>query len=180
MPGFCPVHVPLWREGEEYNSRKANNSAQVLTYGRLLGFYPPAASSAVESLAVGALNANRKGFAMKNNPTATRLPSVLSFEGTDIHIVDHEGCLWVPAAELSRALGYTRGDTVSRIFQRNSDEFTAAMYGTVKLTVPGNRCPIPVNIFSPRGCYLVAMLAKETWAIPASAGKAAITRVNII
>lgn len=46
----------LWREGEEYNTRKGNNSAQDLSRFSLLGFYPPAASVAEEGPAGGVLN----------------------------------------------------------------------------------------------------------------------------
>jgi len=63
MPGDRPAHVPLWREGEEYNTRKGNNSARSLPHTSLPGFEPPATSMAVESLAVGACNASVRASA---------------------------------------------------------------------------------------------------------------------
>jgi prophage antirepressor-like protein len=61
---------------------------------------------------------------------------------------------------LSHALGYERADSVSRLYDRNKDEFGEDMAGTVNLTVPGNPMSIPVRIFSPRGCHLIGFLAK--------------------
>lgn len=88
------------------------------------------------------------------------LPATLNFEDTEIGIIDLDGRPWVTAADLARALGYASEDAVSRIYRRNTDEFSEAMSGTVNLTVPSNPMPIPVRIFSPRGAHLIAMLAR--------------------
>lgn len=70
--------------------------------------------------------------------------------------------IWIAAAELGKALGYARADNVSRIYDRNADEFTADMSTTVKLTVVRKTGEVimPVRIFSLRGCHLIAMFAK--------------------
>lgn len=60
MPGVDPRHVSQRREGGEYNTRKGNKPARVLTFGRFLGFEPLATSETVESLTVGVSIANRK------------------------------------------------------------------------------------------------------------------------
>jgi len=88
------------------------------------------------------------------------LPTTLAFENTELMIHDRNGVPWITAADLARALGYARADTVSRIFHRNEDEFTDSMSLTVKLTVRGAVAPKPTRIFSPRGCHLVAMFAR--------------------
>ena len=63
---------------------------------------------------------------------ANILPAVLTFEQSDLCIIDHKGRPWIAAADLARALGYKRADQVTRLYERN---------------------------FSPRGCHLIAMLA---------------------
>lgn len=66
---------------------------------------------------------------------------------------------WFKSSEIARALGYAREDTLSRLYDRNADEFTENMtqvvenLDTVNLTVR-------VRIFSLRGCHLLAMFAR--------------------
>jgi hypothetical protein len=71
----CPdsesVHVPLWREGGEYNTREGNQPARKLTVGSSSGFQPPATSAVLKSLNGGAFNACRRGQFM----TAKSLPT---------------------------------------------------------------------------------------------------------
>jgi hypothetical protein len=87
------------------------------------------------------------------------MPEAVSYDGALLTIIDHNGRPWLTAADLARALGYADTRSVTRIFSRHTDEFTDDMAGVVKLTTPGNPMPIPVRIFSPRGCHLVAMFA---------------------
>lgn len=91
---------------------------------------------------------------------ARALPAALSFEGAELAIIDRDGRPWVAAADLARALGYARSDKVTQIYERHAGEFSEAMTQTPKLRVPGNPMEIPVRIFSPRGCHLVAMFAR--------------------
>lgn len=66
---------------------------------------------------------------------------------------------WFKSSEIARALGYAREDTLSRLYDRNADEFTENMtqvvenLDTVNLTVRA-------RIFSLRGCHLLAMFAR--------------------
>ncbi|MBA4707526.1 BRO-N domain-containing protein [Aquitalea aquatica] len=84
----------------------------------------------------------------------------LVFQNTQFDVIDQDGQPWLKAADIARALGYAREDSVSRIYYRNSDEFTGAMSGAVKLTGPGNLGEITVRIFSLRGAHLLAMFAR--------------------
>lgn len=91
------------------------------------------------------------------------LPSVLSFEGAELKIIDREGRPWLAAADLARALGYARADKVTQIYERHASEFSDDMTGTLKLRVKGfgsGDSEKPVRIFSPRGCHLVAMFSR--------------------
>lgn len=90
----------------------------------------------------------------------TQLAETLQFEGTDLTLIDHEGQRWLTSTDIARALGYRRGDSIHRIYERNQAEFSDEMALTVKLTLRGAVAPIPVRIFSPRGARLIAMLAR--------------------
>jgi len=91
--------------------------------------------------------------------SSTHLPKTIQFHETELSIIDHDRKVWLTSGDLAHALGYTREDSVSRIFDRNREEFSAGMSETVKLTVSGNLTK-SVRIFSPRGCHLIAMFAR--------------------
>ncbi|QBJ80511.1 BRO family protein [Aquitalea sp. USM4] len=87
----------------------------------------------------------------------------LVFQETQFDVIDQEGRPWLKAADIARALGYAREDSVSRIYDRNADEFTSAMSQTVNLTVSGKingLQNLTVRIFSLRGAHLLAMFAR--------------------
>lgn len=73
---------------------------------------------------------------------------------------------WLRASDLARALGYQREDKVSRLYQRNADEFTPDMTQLIEISADPHfgtgdnlsegRC----RIFSLRGCHLLAMFAR--------------------
>lgn len=86
-------------------------------------------------------------------------PEALSFNGTTFDVVERGGKQWLQAADIARALGYAREDAVSRIYERNADEFSSDMSETVKLTVSGN-LKKEARIFSLRGAHLLAMFAR--------------------
>ena len=83
----------------------------------------------------------------------------LQFEGTALEIYSMNDTPWMQSADLAVALGYQDGKSVWRLFDRNKDEFTDRMSQVVKLTTSGNYQK-SVRLFSPRGCHLIAMMAK--------------------
>lgn len=90
----------------------------------------------------------------------------LTFNDVTFSPVTHQNTLWIRAAELARALGYAREELVSRLYQRNSDEFTPDMTQVIEIVaehqngVPGNLGAGRCRIFSLRGCHLLAMFAR--------------------
>lgn len=97
--------------------------------------------------------------------TALVAPSApaLVFQSTEFHPVPHDGKVWLTAAEIAQALGYTREDAVSRIYQRHAEEFRPDMALTVSLTVKGfggGNSEKEVRIFSLRGAHLIGMHAR--------------------
>lgn len=93
-----------------------------------------------------------------------------NFQDTEIQVLDVQGRVWLTAADLDRALGYSRAGETSRIYRRNKDEFTEDM--TTVITLQTNESAENTNlavsknlqtktrIFSTQGCHLIAMFAR--------------------
>lgn len=64
---------------------------------------------------------------------------------------------WITSSELARALGYAREDSVSRIYDRKSDEFTSDM---TKVVANPQTVNLTVRVFSLRGCHLITFFAR--------------------
>lgn len=83
----------------------------------------------------------------------------LAFQNTHFSVVDRNGQPWLRSGEIAKALGYSDASAINRIYARNSDEFTDAMTGSVKLTDPNGDLQ-ETRIFSLRGAHLIAMFAR--------------------
>lgn len=84
--------------------------------------------------------------------------AVLVFDSTEFDVVDIHNVPWLRGPQIEGALGYEKRDAVSQIYARNADEFTDEMTQVMELPTAGGLQP--VRIFSPRGCYLLGMLAR--------------------
>lgn len=85
----------------------------------------------------------------------------LTFQNITFEPIYQDGQLWFTSTELAKALGYSRTDNVSRVYARNSDEFTDYMTTTVKMTLvrKTGEVDVMVRVFSLRGAHLIAMFA---------------------
>lgn len=104
---------------------------------------------------------------VSNNPS-TGINDMSSVAKTDLTFQDitfepvyQDGQMWLTSTELAKALGYSRTDNVSRVYSRNSDEFTESMTTTVKMTLvrKTGEVDVVVRLFSLRGAHLIAMFA---------------------
>lgn len=85
--------------------------------------------------------------------------NVLVFESTEFDVVDIHQIPWLRGAQVALALGYQNpANAIKDLYARNEDEFTADMTQVIDLPTAGGIQP--VRIFSPRGCYLLGMLAR--------------------
>jgi len=83
---------------------------------------------------------------------------VLVFESTEFDVVDIHQIPWLRGYQIGSALEYSDGSVaIAKLYERNADEFTDEMTQVVKVQTAGGIQP--VRIFSPRGCYLLGMLA---------------------
>lgn len=89
----------------------------------------------------------------------TRAPSALVFQKTSFDIVDRTGERWLRGYQIGTALGYTQpSQAISKIYDRNADEFTDNMSAVVVLASAGG--DQQTRIFSLRGAHLIGMLAR--------------------
>jgi prophage antirepressor-like protein len=91
---------------------------------------------------------------MKNDSTT----AVLVFESTEFDVVDIHNVPWLRLPQIGAALDYANPYKLQQLYDRNADEFTDEMTQVVDLQTAGGIQP--VRIFSPRGCYLLGMLAR--------------------
>ncbi|MCD4237033.1 hypothetical protein KX530_29750, partial [Escherichia coli] len=57
----------------------------------------------------------------------------LVFKSHVLETIEHDGKQWFTAATLASALEYSRGDKITQIYNRNSDEFTPCMSINLKM-----------------------------------------------
>lgn len=87
----------------------------------------------------------------------------LTFQNITLTPAKVDNQIWLSSADLAKALGYAETDSVTKIYNRNKDEFTSNMTMTVKLTangINGSTRQKENRIFSLRGCHLIAMFAR--------------------
>lgn len=93
---------------------------------------------------------------MSNHPHSA---AVLAFENTQFDVVDIHNVPWLRGLQVASALGYKNpAADIQNLYSRNADEFTDEMTQVLDLPTAGGIQP--VRIFSPRGCYLLGMLAR--------------------
>lgn len=84
--------------------------------------------------------------------------NVLVFENTEFDVVDIHQIPWLRLPQIGVALDYANPYKLQQLYDRNADEFTDDMTQVIDLPTAGGIQP--VRIFSPRGCYLLGMLAR--------------------
>ena len=85
-----------------------------------------------------------------------------NFQGIDLVPAPVNDGIWLTSSDIANALGYASSKSVSTIYSRNSDEFTASMSMVIKMKTIGinnNLREKSVRVFSLRGCHLIAMFA---------------------
>lgn len=93
------------------------------------------------------------------------MTTFLCFNDFTFSPVTRDNQPWFKSSEIARALGYKREDKVTRLYQRNADEFTENMTQLIEnVDTPtlGRDTNLTnyIRIFSLRGCHLLAMFAR--------------------
>lgn len=79
----------------------------------------------------------------------------------------NDGQIWLSSSDLAKALGYADVRSIANIYNRNKEEFTSGMTTVIKLItngINGSERELETRIFSLRGCHLIAMFARTTFA----------------
>ena len=93
------------------------------------------------------------------------MTQALTFNDVTLTPITLQNSLWIRAAELARALGYSDSRKISHLYERNADEFTSEMTQVIEISdVPEmgtlENLKHKARVFSLRGCHLVAMFAR--------------------
>ncbi|HEF8772037.1 TPA: hypothetical protein RG734_001012 [Providencia stuartii] len=86
----------------------------------------------------------------------------LTFHNFTFNPIVEDGQVWLTSTEIAHVLGYSRTDNVSKLYARNSDEFTDSMTMTVNMTFNGINNSLrnkSVRVYSLRGAHLIAMFS---------------------
>lgn len=86
------------------------------------------------------------------------MTAVLTFQETEFDVVDIHNVPWLRLPQIGVAFGYENPYKLQQLHARNADEFTEEMTQVLELPTAGG--VQPVRVFSPRGCYLLGMLAR--------------------
>ncbi|HII3136011.1 TPA: BRO-N domain-containing protein [Enterobacter asburiae] len=83
----------------------------------------------------------------------------LMFSGVTLTAIHRHDELWFTSKDIAIALGYSKTNAITHIYNTNSDEFSPGMSEIVESTTSGN-LRSKVRLFSLRGTHLIAMLAR--------------------
>lgn len=82
----------------------------------------------------------------------------LSFNGFKLKAIDmNDGQFWVTSSQLAEMLEYKQSRAITKIYNRNADEFTDSMTKNISNPHVPN---LDMRIFNLRGCHLLAMFAR--------------------
>ena len=89
----------------------------------------------------------------------------LMFQNQSIRLVEQDGKKWASAADVARALGYSRADAVTRIYDKHKAEFSESMTTLVMVQDLDHRNGVAgqfrnARVFILRGAHLIGMFAR--------------------
>ncbi|MFW8567071.1 BRO family protein [Orrella sp. 11846] len=89
----------------------------------------------------------------------------LMFRDRTFRLIEQDGKQWASAADIARALGYSRSDKVNQIFERHEAEFSASMTCITMVQDLDPQTGVPgqfrtARVFSLRGAHLIAMFSR--------------------
>jgi len=86
------------------------------------------------------------------------METALTFNDVTLSPVQYNAQIWLRSCDIAKALGYKTENAITKIYNRNSDEFSNDM--TVVPNLGTTDTPNKTRLFSPRGCHLIAMFAR--------------------
>ncbi|HBJ68347.1 MULTISPECIES: BRO family protein [Alcaligenes] len=88
----------------------------------------------------------------------------LMFQNQTIRLIEKDGKQWASAADIARALGYSRADSVTRLYDKYRAEFSESMTQIVETTNPvfSDNLVMRSRVFSLRGAHLIGMFSRTS------------------
>ncbi|HEB4939147.1 MULTISPECIES: BRO-N domain-containing protein [Klebsiella/Raoultella group] len=83
----------------------------------------------------------------------------LSFHEHHFSAINRNNQIWLSSKDIAVALGYSKTNAITHIYNTNTDEFTPGMTEIVETNTSGN-LKARSRIFSLRGAHLIAMFAR--------------------
>ena len=83
----------------------------------------------------------------------------LSFHDHQFSAINRNNQIWLSSKDIAVALGYSKTNAITHIYNTNTDEFTPGMTEVVESNTSGN-LKARSRIFSLRGAHLIAMFAR--------------------
>jgi hypothetical protein len=88
-------------------------------------------------------------------------PIELTFENQPLQLIEHNGRMWLKSADIARALGYSRSDRMTQVYERHKAEFSPSMTTVFQtLSLGHGMPPSEIRLFSLRGAHLLGMFAR--------------------
>jgi prophage antirepressor-like protein len=86
----------------------------------------------------------------------------LMFQNQPIRLVEIDGRQWASAADIAWALGYSRADSVTRLYDKYKAEFSGSMTRIIQTTDPAvsENLVVKARVFSLRGAHLIGMFSR--------------------
>ena len=88
----------------------------------------------------------------------------LMFQDHAIRLIEKDGKKWASAADIALALGYSRADSVTRLYDKHRAEFSDSMTCIVETTETAFSGALVAKsrVFSLRGAHLIGMFARTS------------------
>jgi hypothetical protein len=85
----------------------------------------------------------------------------LKFNDHQFAVIERENKVWLTATDIALALGYSRSDKVSQIYQRHEREFSTSMTAVFEnLSLGHINLSSEMRVFSLRGAHLIGMFSR--------------------
>ena len=86
------------------------------------------------------------------------MTNLVTFQQTELEVIDLNGQKWLRASQIARALGYDNTSRIADLYRRNKAEFTPEMITTIELPTAGGFQL--TRIYSARGAKMLAIFAR--------------------
>ena len=100
---------------------------------------------------------NQRAFSCQHIGSINMTSLALCFNDVKFNPINRDSQIWLKSSEIAEALGYKQENAISKIYNRNGDEFNENMTQVISNPQLPN---LGMRVFSLRGCHLLAMFSR--------------------